>query len=187
MGDKLVGLGVRIDPQQIFDVAGRGTPTRMHVALTLLRGGHVKTINETFEKYIGDSGPAYVPKCDVSPMAGMEMILRAGGVPVLAHPGLTQQDGLIPYLVDWGLQGIEISYPGSHPADEARYLQIARKHNLLPSAGSDCHGERKADVPMGYRTATGEMLNAIRQRAAENAKELPEGVLAQWERVYRAG
>lgn len=164
MVEKLRGLNVDIDPQEIFRVVGKGSPGRMHVAETIWKHGYCDNILAPFSKYIGDKCPAYVPKKTLNPQQAIELIRGAGGVAVLAHPGLTQRDNVIEDLVKYGLQGIEVYYPSHNPQTVKKYLKIAEKYNLAVTGGSDFHGERKIDTPIAKVTVPGDLVSKLRQR-----------------------
>jgi predicted metal-dependent phosphoesterase TrpH len=146
---KLNALGVHATPEEVFAVAGHGAPGRMHVAVALLRNKRVRHIQEAFHRFIGDGGPAYVPREIVTPRQATDLIRAAGGVPVLAHPGLSNCDELIPSLVKAGVMGIEVYYPAHTAVQQDFYLRIAKKHNLLLSGGSDNHGGFKGIEKIG--------------------------------------
>ncbi|HHT9155878.1 MAG TPA: transcription antitermination factor NusB, partial [Candidatus Tripitaka sp. YC43] len=165
MVERLDGLRVHIDSQEVLDLAGSSPPGRMHVAEVVYKRGYCTDIQEVFNKYLGDSGPAYVPKKTITVQQAIELILSTGGVPVYTHPGLAMRDDLIPYLVEWGIQGLEVYYPTHTPSQVERYLQIARKHNLAVSGGSDFHGQRKPGIPLGKVRVPLSMVVALRERA----------------------
>jgi len=162
--EKLRNLNINIDPQEIFMLAGEGSPGRMHVAETIWKHGYCNTIQESFWKYIGDNGPAYVPKKTLTPQQTIESIRDAGGVAVLAHPGLTQRDHVIADLVKYGLQGIEVYYPSHTPQTVTKYLNVAKKYDLAITGGSDFHGERKLDTPIAKVTVPGDLVRKLRQK-----------------------
>ncbi|TVM03763.1 MAG: transcription antitermination factor NusB [Candidatus Brocadia sp. WS118] len=162
--EKLHKLHVDIDPQEILTLAGRGSPGRMHVAEMIWQHGYCSTILESFSKYIGDNKPAYVPKKTLTSQQAIELIRDAGGVSVLAHPGLTQRDNVIEDLVKCGLQGIEVYYPSHTPQAVKRYLKIAKKYNLAITGGSDFHGERRVNCPIAKVTVPGDLVRKLRQR-----------------------
>lgn len=164
MVEKLRNLQVDIDPQEILTLAGKGSPGRMHVAEIIWKRGYCDSIIESFSKYIGDNKPAYVPKKTLTPQQAIELITDAGGVPVLAHPGLTQRDNVIEDLVKYGLKGIEVYYPTHTPQAIEKYLNMAKKYNLAVTGGSDFHGERKIDSPIAKVTVTGEVVSKLRQK-----------------------
>ncbi len=164
MAEKLRNLQVDIDPQEILTLAGKGSPGRMHVAEMIWKHGYCNSLIESFLKYIGDNKPAYVPKKTLTPQQAIELITDAGGVPVLAHPGLTQRDNVIGDLVKYGLKGIEVYYPSHTPQAVDKYLKIAKKYNLAITGGSDFHGERKLDSPIAKVTVPGDIVSKLRQK-----------------------
>lgn len=168
MVERLDGLRVHIDSQEVLDLAGSSPPGRMHVAEVIHKKGYCTDIQEVFNKYLGDGGPAYVPKKTITVQQAIELILSTGGVPVYTHPGLAMRDDLIPYLVEWGIQGIEVYYPTHTPSQVERYLQIARKYNLAVSGGSDFHGQRKPGIPLGKVRVPLSMVVALRERAQKS-------------------
>jgi len=88
--------------------------------------------------YIGRNSPAYVERYRLSPIEAVQTILAADGLPVLAHP--LHVSRLVPELANNGLVGLEAHYAGYTP-DETRFLlQLAGKHGLLATGGSDSHG-----------------------------------------------
>lgn len=161
--DKLHGLNVNIDPEEIFTLAGKASPGRMHVAETIWKHGYCRTMAEVFSRYIGDNGPAYVPKKTLTPQQAIELIKDAGGAAALAHPGLTQRDQVIEDLVKFGLKGIEVYYPSHTPQDVKKYLTIAKKHNLIATGGSDFHGDRKAETPIALVTIPGSLVSELKR------------------------
>lgn len=146
---KLQELGVYISFEEVEEVAKGGAVGRLHLAQVLVGNGVVGCVEEAFRKYIGDGGPAYVKKYRFTPREATEMIANLGGIPVLAHPSLLNDDGLIPRLVDDGLQGIEVYCTNHNPESSRRYEELAQQYNLIPTGGSDCHGLAKGEVLMG--------------------------------------
>ncbi|HHT9121124.1 MAG TPA: transcription antitermination factor NusB [Candidatus Hypogeohydataceae bacterium YC41] len=164
MAEKLARLQVHVSAQEVLNLAGNSPPGRMHVAEVLWKRGYCAGIQEAFNKYLGDEGPAYVPKKTITVPQAIELILEAGGVPVYTHPGLNSRDDLIPYLVEWGIQAIEVYYPTHTPGQVEKYLQIAKKYKLAISGGSDFHGQRKPGIPLGKTRIPMSMVMALRER-----------------------
>ena len=160
----LRGMGVNIEHQEVFDVAEMGSPGRMHVADVLCRKGYCRDIRESFQKYLSDHGPAYVPKVTLTLKDAIELIISSGGVPVLAHPGINKRDMLIPEMVEYGLQGIEVYCPSHLPEAIKRYKRIAKKYDLVITGGSDCHGERKPDAKLGSIKIDDGLVDKIKER-----------------------
>ncbi len=160
----LSSLDVFIDPQEVLDIAGKGAPGRMHVAEVLCRNGYCFDIRESFQNYLSDDGPAYVPKLVLSLEEAIELVISSGGIPVLAHPRATKRDDLIPQMVECGLQGIEVYYPTHSPGDVKRYERLAKENGLVATGGSDFHGERRPDIEFGSTTISDAMVEKIKER-----------------------
>ncbi len=131
--------------------------TRAHYARYMLNKGYIKSIKEAFERYVGDHCPCFVPREKVTPSQAVNLILNAGGIPVLAHPilygfGNEQLEKLVSTLKEQGLIGIEAIYSTYTPADERQIRALVEKYDLLISGGSDFHGENKPglDLATGY-------------------------------------
>ncbi len=138
--EKLGEQGIKLLPEEVFDLAGHYCAGRPHVARALIKKGYIKTFKEAFIKYIGFKGPAYVPHYKLSPEEAIKLIVEAGGLPVFGHPVLSDCDQLIPEFVAAGLAGIEVFY-GSHSETETNhYLDLVKKHGLAATGGSDYHG-----------------------------------------------
>jgi len=148
---KLADLGVPVEWQRVQEIAGRGSVGRPHIAQALLESGHVSSLKEAFAKYIRRDGPAYVEREKMTPEQMVELIVKAGGLPVLAHPSdIADLEELITRLQKVGLVGIEAYYNG-YPQKVVNYLaSLASKYGLVASGGSDYHGlENLDEIPMG--------------------------------------
>lgn len=158
---RLKGLGIRIAMEDVEEIAHGGALGRPHVAEALMRGGHVETFHEAFQRYLGHHAPAYVPKRAVKLEEAVSIVRDAGGVTALAHPGTLNRDHLIAGWARRGLDGIEVWHSKHGPADIARYQEIARRNNLLMTGGSDYHGERTPDVSIGCAPVPESMLGPL--------------------------
>jgi predicted metal-dependent phosphoesterase TrpH len=144
MAEVLERLGVPVDRAPLEEAALAATgrsPGRPMLADALIRAGHVKTIVEAFERYLGEGRPAFVSREGASPQEVVALVKRAGGLSSLAHPGKLKRDDLIPVLAAAGLDAVEVHHPDHDEVSTARYRRIARKHSLLVTGGSDYHGE----------------------------------------------
>ena len=146
---RLKGLGIKIALEEVEEIAHGGALGRPHVAEALMQGGHIETFQEAFQRYLGHHAPAYVPKQTVALEEAVSVVREAGGVTVLAHPGTLNRDHLIAAWAGRGLDGIEVWHSKHAAADVARYKEIAKRHGLLMTGGSDFHGERTPDVSIG--------------------------------------
>jgi len=140
IAERLAGLGLPIDPAEVFALVKEGSAGRPHVAQVMVNRGHVKSVREAFDRYLRAGGPANVPRKRLTPAAAVAVIRRARGVPVLAHPGLAHRDDMIPGLVDAGLLGLEAYYPEHSAAETAAYRDLCVKLGLVATGGSDYHG-----------------------------------------------
>lgn len=128
--------------------------TRAHMASWMVEQGYVKTRNLAFSKYLGDHAPCFIPKTQVAPSDAIRLILRAHGIPVLAHPLLyslskKQLHALVGELKEEGLRGIEAIYVMNKGSDETFVRSLAQKYDLLITGGSDFHGANKPDISLG--------------------------------------
>jgi hypothetical protein len=155
MTEKLAALGKPIEWKRVLEIAGEASVGRPHVARALVEAGHVESIPEAFEKYIGRTGPAYVEREKMAPVEAVETLRRFGAPAVLAHPTYVKTlDTVLPQLVAAGLAGMEVYYRDYDAPTIDRLAALARAHGLLPLGGSDYHGlnnpgEREpGDIPL---------------------------------------
>jgi predicted metal-dependent phosphoesterase TrpH len=152
---KLNALGIPLSMEEVARVSGGGQVGRPHIARALMEAGYVKTVQEAFDVFLRNGGPAHVHKFRFPPQEAIAMIREARGIPVLSHPftlGLGSAYALRDLLRDLkalGLAGLEVFYSDHTPEQEALYLSLARELNLLISGGSDFHGLNKPGVTLG--------------------------------------
>lgn len=154
---KLTEHGVPVTYEELCNYFPGSVLTRAHYAKYLYQEGYVKSMQEAFERYVGDHAPCFLPREKVTPAQAVELILKAGGVPVLAHPILyhlsdSNLDKLVGELKEVGLMGIEAIYSTYSPAEERQVRKLAKKYDLLITGGSDFHGTTKPglDLAVGY-------------------------------------
>ena len=168
---KLNGLGFEITFDQVLKKAGKADSMgRPHIARLLLEKGYVSTVKEAFEKYIGYGGPAYVERHKLLPREVIALIKDCGGVPVLAHPGILSSSNYIDLCIREGIQGIEACHSRHTEEQAAAFREIARRHDLIVTGGSDCHGEFKFDgkMLMGRYTVDARAVERLKEAAAGN-------------------
>lgn len=146
---RLNQMRIPLAADAVFALANCRSPGRPHVARALVNAGLCGSLDEAFERYLKKNRPAWVPKMKMSAGEGIELIHQAGGLAVLAHPGLNRSDDVIPALVDAGLDGIECFHTKHSTHAAERYLEIADKYRLLVTGGSDCHGMSKGKPLIG--------------------------------------
>ena len=141
---RLARAGAPIDIEALVATASQATGkavARPQIAQFLIAAGHVSSVAEAFDRFLGEECTAYVPHQGASTATVVSHVLRAGGVPSLAHPGRLNRDQLIPELVDAGLVCIEAYHSTHDAATQAHYVDVARRHGLLVTGGSDYHGD----------------------------------------------
>ena len=138
--ERLTELGMPLTADEVFAICKEGSPGRPHVAQAMVKRGYVKSVREAFDKWLRADGPANVPRRRLTPVEAVAVIRRAGGVPVLAHPGLANRDEMVPELVEAGLAGIETYYPEHSVAQITAYRQMCARRDLVATGGSDYHG-----------------------------------------------
>ena len=138
---KLGELGIDIAWHRVLELAGGGSVGRPHIAQAMFERGYIPTFQEAFIKYIGRQGPAYVKRERLSPQEAAKLVIKAGGLPVLAHPAnIDDLEELLVELKQAGLMGLEAYYDGYHRKMIDRLVSLASKHGLITSGGSDFHG-----------------------------------------------
>ena len=128
----------------------------------MLKTGKVKSFKEAFNKYIGFAKPCYVPHAKFSVREAMDFLLKARGVPVLAHPGIMNKDEYIPELVEYGLRGIEVYHTDHNAGTVKRYEELAQQYGLLVTGGSDCHGMGKGKPLIGTVRVPYELVEKLK-------------------------
>ena len=138
----LAADGIRLDARALAAATEGAAVGRAHIARQLIDAGHARDMGDAFQRFVGDTAPYFAPKSLVSPTEAIGWIIGAGGVAVLAHPGLSSVDDLIPSLISAGLEGLE-AYHASHDSVTAeRYRSLAAELDLIVTGGSDYHGSQ---------------------------------------------
>ena len=162
--DQLNELGIELDADDVFDLAKCKAPGRPHVARALVKHGFCGSVDEAFSRFLRRGATAWVPKTNVDYREGIELIHQAGGLAVMAHPGLNKIDHLIPDLVKAGLDGLECWHT-RHPKSTAkRYREMAERYGLIITGGSDCHGAGRGHPLIGTVRVPYEILEKMKSR-----------------------
>lgn len=141
MVSKLGALGIDIDWSRVQEIAGDGAIGRPHIAQAMLEKGYITAFQEAFKKYIGHGGPAYVEREKMTPEEAVALIVRSGGLPVLAHPFTVKEpETIVIKLKAAGLVGIEAYYKDNTAAETEATLGLAARYGLIATGGSDFHG-----------------------------------------------
>lgn len=140
MIQRLDGLGIRVDLQEVLQLGSHGSVGRPHLAQVLVRHGYVRDIREAFDRYLAAGALAFVERPRLPAEEVIARIKEARGLPTLAHPGLYERDEVIGFLAAKGLVGLEVYHPDHSPAQIAHYARLAEALGLLATGGSDYHG-----------------------------------------------
>jgi 3',5'-nucleoside bisphosphate phosphatase len=190
--NKLNALGMAITMEEVEEeagIAGAGVGGgaidksigRPHIAAVMIKKGYVKNKQEAFDKFLSKGQPAYITRFGASPEESINQIHSANGLAVLAHPHYlkaadeNEMDQIIGDLKKKGLDGIEVWYSTHTPEQTALCARLAAKHDLVPSGGSDFHGEvgrSGKSVELGTGIAGGlnigyEVLEKLKERRAK--------------------
>jgi 3',5'-nucleoside bisphosphate phosphatase len=168
---RLNALGVPLTPEAVFALANCRAPGRPHVARALVEAGLCDHLDEAFERFLKKNRPAWVPKFKMSAASAIDLIHQAGGVAVMAHPGLNRTDQVIPAMAEAGLDGLECFHTKHSTATAAHYLNLAAEHRLLVTGGSDCHGLSKGKPLIGTVRLPYRHVAELKARAAERRSE----------------
>jgi len=161
MVEALAHAGYGIAIADVLLEADGGAIGRAHVARTLVARGYVGSLPEAFDRFLSRGRPFYVPKPVAEPHDVISWIREAGGIAVLAHPGVSEVDDLIEGLVARGLAGIEAYHRDHDDAERTRYLALATRLDLLVTGGSDFHGEERPNGGLGSADVPPDVLDQL--------------------------
>jgi len=183
MAHKMRDLELPVTMDDVIAEAGPDSQViaRPHFARALMKAGVVSSVQEAFDRFLATGQPLYQPKQVLTPHDAIELIHGAGGVAVMAHPGLVplnpeQLAARVAQLTrEDHLDGIEAHYSQHNAEQTQRFLQIALDNDLIVTAGSDFHGTPKPHVTLGViengAAASPDLLQAMRVRAASVAAQ----------------
>jgi len=170
--EKLRELGIEVTMEDVIEGLGRSLGPdesigRPHIADVLVLKGHARDLRDAFDRYLAQGAAAYVPQPRIHPTEACKWIREAGGVAVLAHPGLYGNDKLVRAIIEEGaFKGIEVFHSDHGAAEEERYSAMAEEYGLIVTAGSDYHGQRQGQVfhgEIGSRQVPVEVLDQLQQ------------------------
>ena len=173
MVKRLRDQGVRITMDEVAAESGQGVTGRPHLASVLVKRGYVPDIGEAFRQYLGRGSPAYAERKRLTPAEAIDLAHAVGGVAVLAHPLTLGVEGgelaaLLGDLAALGLDGLEAYYGAYEPPTRANLATLARRHELVPTGGSDYHGRFKPGIGLGV--GRGDLL--VPDRVLEELRQL---------------
>ena len=155
---RLNALGVRVTMEEVLRQAAGGAIGRPHIARALIANGWAGDLRTAFDRYLGAGRPAFVAKDRLSLADAIAMVHRAGGVAILAHPGAAATVERLKALTALGLDGVEVRHPSHDDAEVGRILALTERLGLLPSGGSDWHGQPDGSRVLGVMRVPSEWL-----------------------------
>lgn len=162
--ERLAELSVPVSWENVLALANGGAVGRPHIARALVQAGHVGSVEEAFELYLRNGGPADVARPKLSPEEAITLIHQAGGAAVLAHPGLLPDYGaMIERLAPAGLDGVEIMHPANAASTRQNLQGLAARHSLIITGGSDFH---RLEDALGAENPPSQCVRSLRERAA---------------------
>jgi hypothetical protein len=171
MVEKLARLGVMLDLAALRSEVGAGAFGRPHVARALVEKGIVRSVGEAFDRYLGDGGPAFVPKAKWGLEEAIGVVRRAGGLAVLAHPVWYRDPvEILRRGRDLGLDGVEVFHPDNEGREE-EFSSAAEALGLLVTAGSDFHASPDGGQSLGVRRLSGPLWERVADAAAARRRE----------------
>ncbi|MFH7244165.1 MAG: PHP domain-containing protein [Spirulina sp.] len=185
MVDRLAELGY---PITLPAMEGNRAPGRPHLAAAMVAAGYANSMDEVFDRWLGDHGPAYVPYAEFSAADGIRLLRACGAVPVWAHPYLFRGgtvDKTLPKLVEAGLMGIEVYHPSHSPSDVRRLEAFCQRYGLVMTGGSDYHGpspdaaRAKSQTRLNQLQLSMALLEPLRQAKTSLEASLQAAVHAQ--------
>ena len=169
--EKLKKFDIFLTMKQVYKFAGnKNVIARPHLANAMFKNGFTESYEEAYYKYIGNDCPAYVCKPTYTPGNIFQIVKEAGGLSVLAHPGVIKNDFLIPELVELGLDGLEVFYPLHTIYQKNIYLELAHRYNLLITGGSDFHGNNKKNNELGRVTLKEEYFDKLKSKCSKRTE-----------------
>jgi hypothetical protein len=166
---KLNELGVALTIEDVYACSDCGTVGRPHVARALLKRGHVSSVDEAFTRFLKRGKPAFVERYRMEAAEAIGHVKRAGGLAVIAHPGLNNLDDRIREMIDQGMNGIEVWHSRHSPAQVKHYLQMTESLGVCATGGSDCHGSARDGMLFGKVQLPYERVEALKVLAKAKA------------------
>ncbi|MCS5422366.1 MULTISPECIES: PHP domain-containing protein [Psychrilyobacter] len=151
---KLSRLGIEISLAEVEDEVLGNVIGRPHIARMIIKKGFAATMDEVFDRYLGDGKPAYIPKVGVDMVEVVKKLKTNGALVILAHPHLISHSddtvvNIIDSLLKNGLDGLELYYPNIDTRKRKKFMKIAKKRGLILTGGSDFHGLNRAGIDLG--------------------------------------
>lgn len=165
MIERLRSMGMRVSAERVDQLAAGGAMGRPHIARALVEAGHVATVDEAFDRYLGWGKPAFVDKERFTIAEAVELIQATGGVTSVAHPAVYPDHAkIVPQVLDAGIDGVEVFHPDVDAVERERYQNLARFRGKMITGGSDDHGTAKTAQTLGTIKVPEDLIAPILER-----------------------
>ena len=166
---KLNSLGIKIDFDYIVQTYNHNCLGRPHIAKTLVDYGISRSLQLAFNKYLHDNGPAYEPKYQLPLKYAVEIVLKNGAIPILAHPYMyIKKESDLEKFLNVGIKGLEVFHSEQNHRNEKYFLKLAHKNKLLVTGGSDYHGILNERIMLGQRKVDYRFVDILKYYARKN-------------------
>lgn len=156
--ERLADLGLDVTGDDVVAVSGDAAATgRPHIADAMVARGYVADRDEAFARYLMPGRPAYVARYAADLQAMIDLVVRAGGVSVLAHPWSRSSRRVLDEpalfeLAEAGLVGLEVDHNDHDRRQREQLRGIAEDLDLVVTGSSDYHGAGKVGFDLGCNT-----------------------------------
>ena len=159
MVENLNAMGYDIEINELSEF-GKGVINRVHICKVLMKHGYISSVEEGFEKLIGDDCPAYVERKTVSIKEAIDAVHQDGGIAIIAHPYEYDNLDIDDFIeeIHSNIDGIECLHPSANKEETAHLIQLANKYNLKITGGSDFHGDNKPNIKLGMMNVSDDYL-----------------------------
>ncbi|MCE9666948.1 PHP domain-containing protein [Myxococcus stipitatus] len=168
MVERMRQLGFPVRMEHVRAVAGDAQLGRPHLARVLVDQGWAVDMKAAFDRFLGTRGMAWVDRFKLEGAQAIRLIRKAGGTATLAHPAASKVERMeLRELAKAGLAGLEMQQVDPNPGIHKKYLALAREFDLVPTAGSDFHGEAVApEHRLGSADMPAELFAKLQARAS---------------------
>ncbi len=171
--EQLKEYKIEITKEEVMKEVKGDLISRTHIASVLLKKGYVDTRKAAFRRYLGDTGAAYVPRRNFTPIDAVKMLKENGALAFIAHPklipwGEKKTFKLVDELKEIGLDGLETYYPSFREIDKIYYKKMCEKRGMIPSGGSDFHGGNRNNISLGIANVQNEVYEKMVERLNQN-------------------
>lgn len=168
--ENLNRLGIDISYDRVREIAG-GVVARPHIAQAMIEKGYATSQKDAYDRYIGFGAPAYAERDRLTPEQAIQAVLEGGGLPVVAHPGLVEDDAMVERLLQAGAAGLEAYYVFHTPEQVQTYREMAARYGAIVTCGTNSHGPGRSKAqPIGSMPCPAEVLDIFREKVEEASR-----------------